>query len=317
MSKTIYNKNPNLGSRETKNKILQYLYKNVIDLNVKQEPICKGDMEYIRDNDYVICPRFSGTRSWIIFFNVGNDYFAVNFPKHSQRKKEDLRIHPINVRINKEFYRGTIMEGIYYQRDEKKFLVIDEVYLLAGEDQRLKSKDDRLTNLARYIKTSIETCQDFCICVSQFYQINKRSLRDLYEKIKADTFIQEIIFYPKLYGSKIFSYTILDSDLVDRIIKISQFQLQKTSSPDVYNLIALDTGKKIDIAYIPDMETSKKCKQWFKDSKKKILLVKCQMDTDKKKWIPKEIVEDDIKNNDSESDSSDNSDSEETEIIEV
>ena len=68
---------------------------------------------------------------------------------------------------------------------------------------------------------------------------------------------------------------------------------------NVYNLLSTSTGDKIDIAYIPDMDTSKKCKQWFKVTNSNKLLVKCQMNMNKKKWIPIELIEDDIDDLDS------------------
>lgn len=292
------NKNIDLMLADTKNKILEYLYKSDIQIDTKHESILTmKDMDNIRDNDYVICPRFSGTRSWVIFFSTDQAYFAVSFPKHNQRKREEIRIHAIDITVRKIFYRGTIMEGIYFQNNNKKYLVIDEVYKLAGEDQILKPKEDRLANLAQYIKKSMSASPNYCISVSQVYNINEKSLKKLYDKIKTEPSIQELIFYPRLYGLKIYTYTILDSDLTDNIIKISIFNLQKTSNPDVYNLLTLENKNKIGIAYIPNIETSKKCKQWFKDYKKKTLVVKCHLHIEKQKWIPMEIVESDLLNN--------------------
>jgi hypothetical protein len=72
--------------------------------------------------------------------------------------------------------------------------------------------------------------------------------------------------------------------------------MQKTKNPDVYNL--LSSGTKIDIACIPDMETSKKCKQWFKDNNAQELFVKCRFDFEKKKWIPIELIEKELDNKD-------------------
>lgn len=316
MDKSItYTKNARLGSKDVKDKILKYLYSCGINVDAKHQSITNmTEMDNIRDNDYIICPRFGGTRSWIIFFNTGDEYYAVNFPKHSQRKREDLQIHPIDINVSKKLYRGTIMEGIFFRMDEKRFLVIDEVYQLSGENQLLKSKDDRLTYLTTYLKKSMQTNLNYSMYVSQYYSLGKKSLKELYEKIKDDTKIQEIIFYPKIYGKKIYIYTILDSDLIDNVIKISQFKLQKTGSPDVYNLISTTSGNKIDIAYIPDFDTSKKCKQWFKDYKTNELLVKCRMDIVKKLWIPVEIIEEDVddvssdSNDDSDDDSNDDSD---------
>lgn len=313
MNASLNNKNINLGSIDIKNKILKYLYDNVKQ-NIKHELIAnEKDMNNIRDNEYIICPRFSGTRSWIIFLTIGKNYYAVNFPKNSIRKKEDLFIHPIDIGLHQEFYFGTIMEGIFYRMDDKKILVVDEVYILAGQNQLLKSKDDRLNNLSHYMTKHIRNNPNNHMYVSQFFQINKKSLKELHQKIKDDSKIIEIIFYPKIFGKKIYTYTIITNDLVDNIIKTTQFRMQKTANPDVYNLLSITSGNKIDIAYIPDMQTSKKCKQWFKDNKAKELIAKCQMNMENKKWIPLELIEQDIENS-----SDDNSDIEsDEEIVEV
>lgn len=195
-------KNVDLHSSDVKNKILQYLYKQV-NLDLKPEFIASvKDLDNIRDNDYIICPRFNGTRSWIIFFQIGEVYYAVNFPKHSQMKKKDLIIHPIDIGVTKDFYHGTIMEGIFFKMDIHRYLIIDEVYTLAGQNQLLKPKDDRLNDLSQFIAKSIMINPTYNMYVTQFFNINKKNLKELYEKIKADTKIQDIIFYPKTLVKK-------------------------------------------------------------------------------------------------------------------
>lgn len=286
-----YKKNINLDSEKIKNKILQYLYKS-IDINVKHNIIInKKDLDIIKRGDYIICPKYEGTRIWIIFCQIDDIYYAINFPKHNQRKKIELIMYPINIYAIKEMYSGTILEGIYFKVEQNKFLIIDEVYFLAGQNQLLKPKDDRLDYLTKYFLNNIEQIPNYQMYVTKYFQINNESIQELYEKIKSDTKIQEIIFYPKIYGRNIYSYTIIDDDIIDDIIQITKFILQKTTNPDVYNLLSLKTKNKIGIAYIPDIETSKKCKQWFKDNKSKELIVKCKMDHNNKKWMPVELVE--------------------------
>lgn len=293
-----HDKNLNLRSAEVKNEILKYLYSSGINVNSRHEKICNSrDLDNIRDSDYVICPKFRGTRTWVIFFHSvrSNVYYAVNFPKHSQRKREDIVIHPIEINVDTKFYHGTIMEGIYYKDSNTKYLIIDEVYVLGGENQLLKSKDDRLNYLSTYFKDSIRINLNYSMIVTQYYLIGKKSLKELYDSIKKDTRIQEIIFYPQQYGKKIYLYTIIDTDLIDNVIKTAILYFQKTSTPDVYNLLSCDSKTKIGMAYIPDTETSKKCKEWFKLNKKaKELIVKCRFDMVKKLWIPIELVEEDI-----------------------
>lgn len=296
-----YIKNNGLNTEKVKSKILNFIFSNGINLDTDYSIIANDeDLDNIRDNDYIICPRVTGTRSWVIFFHDGDYYYAISLPKHfligrgKNRKKnihlDKVIIYPIDISASKEMYRGTIMEGIYFRMDNRCFLIIDEVYLLAGQNQIIKQKTDRLNYLSNYIKHATNISQKYSMYVCQYFEINEKSLKDLYEKIKADPKIREIIFYPKNYGRKIYSYTILDTDLVEYIIRISQFYLQKTINPDVYNILSIDDRKKIDIAYIPNINTSKKCKQWFKEKRSEILLVKFQMDMDTKKWVPIDIV---------------------------
>lgn len=289
-------KNYYLGSDQTKNKILKFLCSSQIELKTKYERIMEeSDLSNIKNDDYIICPKFRGSRTWIIFFHNDENYYAVTFSKNFQRNREKLVIHPIDISVHPSFYQGTIMEGIFYRVDNNHFLVIDEVHILAGENQLLKSRDDRLNNLSNFINKFTQINPYYSMYVTQFFTIKKNSLKDLYQKIKADSKIQEIIFYPRGYKGNIYVYTIMNYDLIDPIVKISHFWLQKTTKPDVYNLLLTQNSNKTDIAYVPDMETSKKCKKWFKNKKSDKLFVKCKMDMDQQKWVPVEIVE----NNDS------------------
>ncbi|AVL94909.1 hypothetical protein ma523 [Moumouvirus australiensis] len=300
-------KNADLNKRETKNLVLKYLYTSQVDLNLRHEYIkTNDDMNNIRDNDYIICPKFIGTRSWILFFKSESGvYYAVNFPKHSQKKKESIKIFPIELNVSKEYYRGTIMEGIYFNVDDRRFLIVDEVYMLSGQDQMLKPKCDRLEMLTQNFKKNVVANHKFNMYVSQFYRTDKNNLKELYDNIKNDMKIQEIIFYPNTYGRKIYTYTILEMDLHDDIIKYSTMLLEKTSNSDVYNLYTIGSSSKIGIAYIPDIKTSKMCKQWFKDMKTDKLMVKCKLNMEKNKWIPVEIIENEVSDVSSDDESND------------
>lgn len=87
-SSNSYIKNADLRSGPTKNRILSYLY-NHVKLNSEHESIVsEKQLNSIKNSDYIICPRFSGIRSWILFFHIDHYYYAVNFPKHNQKKKK-------------------------------------------------------------------------------------------------------------------------------------------------------------------------------------------------------------------------------------
>lgn len=283
-------KNNNLDQPDIKQKIFKYLYSSIKQNSNPNFISSIDDINNIKSNDYIICPKYIGIRSWIVFMHEGNNYYAVTFPKNTN-VKNNIVLYPVEITVNTELYNGTIMEGIYNVTGHIKSFIVDEVYYLAGRMQLTKSKDDRLDYINKYAYDNFGGNPKYRICICNHYQINKESLTDLYEKIKEDQSIQEIIFYPKLHGGKIYKYVITSEDVIDNVIKMTNFNMKKTKKPDIYDLIDLNTDQKIDIAIIPDMVTSKKCKHWFIDNKTDILLVTCQYLFDKNKWLPISIVE--------------------------
>jgi hypothetical protein len=287
-------KNPNLDMSETKKMIFKYL-SNHVNMDSHQEIIKdEKDLDVIREGDYVVCPRFDGARIWAVFMHDGNDYYAVSFPKYG-KNKVDNKLYPIPINVSQHIYNGTIMEGIYVKIDSDQYLIIDEIYMLAGQTQLTKPKDDRLKYLSETVDKYFRMVPNFRVCTSKFFYINEENLSELYAKIKSGVNIREIVFYPKTVG-KIFRYTIVSTDLEDDEIKLATFRMYKTSNPDVYNLYVPRTNNMVDIAYIPDTKTSKKCKQWFKDFATNELHVKCTMDVSSKKWIPVELMEQNTEN---------------------
>jgi len=298
-------KNKDLNTLSVKQMIIKYTYDKVND-SVKPINITKlSDVTTIRDNDYIACPKYFGERSWMIFVKLNGCYYAVTFLKQHRRPDDsitnrtqgrnlvnDIKLVPIGISVDEEMYNGTIMEGIYNVTGGIITFIIDEIYYLAGNLQILKSRDDRLKDLADYAYTKFGGSPNYNVRFCHYYQIDKKNLELFYDKIKSDNTIQEIMFYPKKYGNTIYSYMITGEDLVDQVIRISIFNMKKTKQPDAYDLIDVTTNKKIDIAIIPDIQTSQKCKKWFSVNKTTILLVKCKYLFDKKKWLPIEICDD-------------------------
>jgi hypothetical protein len=286
-------KNKDLNTSSVKQMIIKYTYDMVNDSAVKPINITKmSEIDEIRNKDYIVCPKYFGERSWMIFIKLNGCYYAVTFFKQHRRNLIDgIKLIPVEISVDEEMYNGTIMEGIYSVTGGIITFIIDEIYYLAGKLQLLKPKDDRLKDLADYAYTKFGGSPNYNVRFCHHYQIERKSLEIFYERIKSDNTIQDIVFYPKKYGDKIYSYMITGEDLVDQVVRISIFNMKKTKQPDAYDLIDITTGNKIDIAIIPDIQTSQKCKKWFSTNKTTMLLVKCKYLFDKKKWLPIGICE--------------------------
>jgi hypothetical protein len=288
MHTTQYQKNVGLDTENVRNKIFQYLNKK-IDTRTKYHPLDDVTcLDTIKNGKYIACPKVSGTKSWVLFFKSDNIFYAVNFPKHSLVRRDNTEIFAIEIGVSASYYRGTIMEGTYYRTENERYLVIDDVYVLAGDDQLAKTKSDRLQTLSESFRTCVRNTDYFSMYVCQYYQILPSSLEYMYSIIKTNPLISEIHFCPQMYGGKIYTYTLTEKDLIDQVITYGVFNMKKTTKTDVYQLFTPD-GEKVDIAYIPSMELSKTCRKWFSSTKKKSVCVKCYSDMVNNKWIPIEL----------------------------
>lgn len=280
-------KNYDLDNPTIRTRILRYVSDHVASKRFELIT-CRDDLDVIRDNDYVICPSYYGVRSMAVIISRNSQFYAITFTKKGDRRQSSTTLFPIDVAFDRSLYCGTIFDGIFFQHGEVKYFVIDEVYLLEGINQMLKPKDERLNDLSSVFKYKVRQTQNYQIYINRCYDLSSGSLRQLNEKICSDVNINEIVFYPKRHGKKVYSYTILPSDRNEHIVKISVFKMRKTKSPDVFKLYTLN-DTKMGVAYIPDTATSKKCRAWFQDSRKTELRVKCQMSSESAKWIPVEM----------------------------
>ena len=286
------NKNIGLDRPEIKNMIFAKLHSYVQNVRPAITDITDWEMvDNIRKLDYSVFSQHIGTRSWIMFFSDDNNYYSVSFPQHNIRKREHIKIYPVQVSAHKNIYNGTILEGVYY-RDRstgEQFHIVDDVYYLFGKSHDAMNRGDRLDKFRLNVKKYITQTSDTRILVNSCYPLNKSSLQELFDKIKNNYLIQDVVFCQNILRTGSYKYTIMDSDRKDDIITYAEMYLTKTDSPDVYFLLSIKTSNKIGIALIPDIASSKLCKSWF-GRKKKQVRAKCIQDTDKQGWIPIELI---------------------------
>lgn len=284
-------KNANLGDRTVKNAILSFLHKNIPQFALTKETILTSEsLEHIKQTEYIICPRLKGVKTWIVLFNDENNYYAVNFQKiHSKirryEKQTKLVIHKLDIEFSKQLYDGTIMEGVFRKTDECTSIVIDEIYLYAGQTTLTKNKIDRLSMVSDILQNNVRQTSTFKLCTATSYDITKESIMNLYSKNNDD--VQEIIFYPLNRMDTIFKYIVTLNDFKEDILEQSVFVMEKTKNIDVYNLYTISTNTKIGIALIPTASKTKECKSWFKKTKQ--LKVLCIKDQPTGKWVPHKI----------------------------
>jgi hypothetical protein len=290
-----YIKNPDLDSDETKDVIIRMVNKAVrSDKTIVNDLRDMQSIEHIKNNDYIACPRYNGSRVYVVFFNYQNKYYAVNFPKRNMDNKRSLVLYPIDVTARLNVYNCSIMEGTYMKMGDINYLVIDEVYYLGGYDHTLKKRSSRISLVTGFLSANIVQNDNYQIYANTYYNLNSNDLSNLYQKIRINNSISDIMFYPEMFGKQIYQYTIRANDTIENIIRVSTFQMKKTRHPDVYDLFT--DGEKIGIAHIPSIESSKRCKKWYKSKRVgHTITVKCHAQVDdnegKLLWEPIDIIE--------------------------
>lgn len=282
-------KNLKLDSPEVKQTILKYLATyNIKNLSIN-EISNDSEINYITNNDYIVCPQFIGVRSWFIIKKFGDFYYAVMFPKKTH-KNSNITLYPIKLALKAKLYEGTIMEGICHKYNEERYMIVDDVYLLQNINQLIFSKSDRLDKLTDTLNECVMHANMHHLYVSQRFNLSQNDLSDLYEKIKLDNRIDSLAFFPNVLNKPIFKYTIVEADLVDDIVKFSTFIMKKATLPDVYHLFVSESTLSYHIASVPDQHYSKLYRKWFKGNK--CIRVKCKMSNDdEQSWIPIEIID--------------------------
>jgi hypothetical protein len=287
-------KNIELDNQITRNILFRYFD----SFNIKNYKIIRitknEDIMNIKRNDYNIYPAYNGARVWLMLYSYNNIYYFVSFSRHILAKRSTTTIFPINNGASKKLYSGTLMEATYFSDNNKKFFIVNDIHCISNEDQSLVDRCEKIKIMKNIFRNNEIVQHDNCIIrVGDNYKIDKFALGDMYEKIKLNPSISEIMFYPNMTDGTIYHYTITPEDIKDKHIRGCVFLLRKKKS-DAYEVINTKTLRKIDLAYIPDLQTSKMCAGWFKDNlHTKELLVMCYFDNEQNKWIPKYLADDD------------------------
>lgn len=283
-------KNGDLENDVVKNRIIKYLYEKVKN-PISSLEITKNEQVNVINKTYHLVPELGGVRSWIIIFHHRDQYYAVNFPKvsDSYRKRKDWHIYPINVPIHKSYFLGTIMEGIYTRsaRSLNRYLIIDEIYFCKGRDLRATSFTERMKHIHEFVDNGIKKNSELNIYPVLSYPVNNNGMLKIYEDMKSNPAIKKIQFVPPDMKRKRLFYVVVKADLINDIIRTAKLIMVNTNKKDVYHLYQKNNNK-VGLAYIPTIELSENIIEWFNKAKK--ILVKCQYDNQKQKWIPVEFI---------------------------
>jgi hypothetical protein len=322
-------KNDNFNDPSIREKLVKYIFKN-IKLSDYDYTMIENTthLDPLNDKKFYVSPNFNGINCLLVFNRYGDHYYSYLIYCQTLKydfdkiKISDVKIYPINVRLNKNIYKGTIIDGVVLNNTKKNVFVINDVYTFKGENMKKNSLYDKILNINTYLEVSYKKdnlVNDLDLVTNTIHPL--KSIERLINRIIPENSLKDnikgITFMPKISNTKlVYLYSNYDSKKIKESkeevlikpvdIKVAGsisaiFKMVKTKETDVYELYLcrkiLDNGKKNvkyikkDIAYLPTIATSKLCCDIFNTINRWDTLVECKYHNRTARWIPfKHIV---------------------------
>ena len=276
----------------TKKSIIDYLQKNIDSFSLRTNLIInKDNLVEINNNEYNLIPNLEGTDYIFLIVKLNKFYCLCLIEKKTLNNFNNINYNNLNIihvkiRVSEMAYNGTIFDGRVVNLGVRMTFIINKVYKLNGKSMI----DFNINQVVNQTKNFIDKC-----CVTDnnmntiILKLNKiYKLNELVSNVSNDTKYDSIDFVSKNL-SKTYRYYFNNNDYLNLTCNI----YGKLIGIDVIELFANNKDnqmKRIDIAHIPDIKTSRLCNTYIlKDS---LSLLKCRFKKSFKKWIPEELLDD-------------------------
>lgn len=205
--------NSKVGVDQLKEQLVNYIF-NVVDLSRFKYELLQFDTELhqLVEKKYFLSANFSGSNCLLIFTKIRDTYHSCLIDRKTlsyNRQKinvNDVSTFPVNLKLDREIYNGTIFDGIYVQGKKKTFVITD-VYFFKGQDYTMSKLDSKLLTIFSYLRSNYnenEKNNNITLTVNKLYPLEK--IETLVEtdipQIK-DFFVRGIAFYPEKSGTKL------------------------------------------------------------------------------------------------------------------
>lgn len=210
---TANDTNSKYGVDPLKEQLVNYIF-NVVDLSRFKFELLQFDSELhqLTEKKYFLSANFSGSNCLLIFTKIRDTYHSCLIDRKSlsyNRQKvniNDVITFPVNLKLDREIYDGTIFDGIYVQGKKKTFVITD-VYFFKGQDYTMSKLDSKLLTIFSYLRSNYnenEKNNNIVLTVNKLHPL--ADIETLVEndipKIK-DFFVRGIAFYPEKSGTKL------------------------------------------------------------------------------------------------------------------
>ena len=113
-------------------------------------------------NKHFVSPNYNGTNCLLVFCKDEEKMYSFMLNRKSLNSKDinDVMIYSVFLRVSREIYNGTIIEGIFsINTDENnvrhKMMVITDVYLFMNMNMSKTPINNKLMELSGYLKNHL------------------------------------------------------------------------------------------------------------------------------------------------------------------
>lgn len=185
-----------------KQKIIDFIFNhiNIVDYNydVLRK---KGDEIKIKDNRYLILPNHYGYNYLMVFIKNRERFYSCLIDRYTlsynkqNNKLDAIKMFPIDVFFDDiNIYDGTIFDGIYYYEENKKYFIINDVYMFKGLSKKTDQIKNKLIEMNCYLKRNKNPNNSIDISINSYYMF--KDIKDAVNDYKNNPNIRGIMFYP-------------------------------------------------------------------------------------------------------------------------
>jgi hypothetical protein len=282
--------------------MINMIYTNVNVYNYRYKIIDSEDvLDNIKKNkeNFYLVPHFQGYNFYLIFtkFNDLNVCVLID-KKNIKYKKEqinmrDVNMYQLNIKCNPSIFKNTFIEGRIIRKNEDNIFLIQDCYLLENEKLFTERMNTKLESLDKYL---IEKVYDNNIKINVIKLYTVDQINEVAEKMKTTEYIiNGFIFIPSRSNMSYIYVNNHEVELLKNELPITDkkydkdtFIVKKTLMREVFDVMDMDSQKRLGICYIPDIAKSHYMRQLFKD--KIYIKMKCNFNEKFKKYEPLEVV---------------------------
>jgi hypothetical protein len=213
----IKNSNSTIEDFQIKSQIINYIYRTIELSRFKYKLIeYEYDLPLLKDKKYYVSPNYNGISGLLVFIKLQDNYYSIIVDRRtlnynqSQVDIENVKMIPINVRLEESIYLGTIMDGVllYNNAGGVKNYVITDIYYMTGKNITNDNISNKIMNISAYLELNFK---DDTVLNNINFIINKlHNLKDIQQlinnyipKSKYCNNIKGISFLPETSGTKL------------------------------------------------------------------------------------------------------------------